>query len=187
MPPAVPAWTRVLRPRLPHPCLIESKRNPIRFLARTVPESAVRRGSSIAALTNLIAVDQFQECRTTTASIDALWRDDSRHPHPKRRCRLRRRLVKLSMDRMLRSWHVGMKFPYRPVAEFDLRVADVVVVSPCRYDRIDPDDDLRRAPELRHRNRIALPIQPRTYVDSHRSAWPTTTWSAGSWTSPAPR
>ncbi|MDR3699197.1 MAG: Uma2 family endonuclease [Candidatus Sulfopaludibacter sp.] len=34
------------------------------------------------------------------------------------------------------------------VAEFDLRVADVAVVSQARHDGIDPDDNLRGAPEL---------------------------------------
>ena len=45
-------------------------------------------------------------------------------------------------------WRAGMEFPYRPVAEFDLRVADVAVVSQTRSRAIDPEDDLRGAPEL---------------------------------------
>ena len=38
--------------------------------------------------------------------------------------------------------------PYRPVSEFDLRAADVAAVSRKRFDAIDPDDNLRGAPEL---------------------------------------
>jgi Uma2 family endonuclease len=43
---------------------------------------------------------------------------------------------------------VGMEMPYRPVAEFDLRAADVAAVSWERFDAIDPEDNLRGAPEL---------------------------------------
>src|SRR5947209_4573875 len=43
---------------------------------------------------------------------------------------------------------VGMELPYRPVAEFDLRVAGVAAVSQARWDEIDPEDNLRGAPEL---------------------------------------
>jgi len=41
-----------------------------------------------------------------------------------------------------------MEFPYRPVAEFDLGVADVAVISQSRSRAIDPEDNLRGAPEL---------------------------------------
>ena len=38
--------------------------------------------------------------------------------------------------------------PYRPLAEFDLRVAAVAVVSQARYSQIDPNDNLRGEPEV---------------------------------------
>jgi Uma2 family endonuclease len=41
-----------------------------------------------------------------------------------------------------------MEFPYRPVAEFEFRAADVAVVSQQRWDSIDPNDNLRGSPEL---------------------------------------
>ena len=41
-----------------------------------------------------------------------------------------------------------MELPYRPAAEFELRVADVGLVSRRRWEGIDPEDNLRGAPEL---------------------------------------
>ena len=103
----------------------------------------------MAALPNLITVEQFREMPDDDrvyelhyGEVVAVTPPKAKHYH------LQRRLVKLLENRLLRSWHVGMEFTYRPVAEFDLRVADVVVVSHARYDGIDPDDNLRGAPEL---------------------------------------
>lgn len=61
---------------------------------------------------------------------------------------LQRRLVRILETRVGGFGEVCMELPYRPVSEFDLRVADVAVVSQERYDRIGPDDNLRGAPEL---------------------------------------
>jgi Uma2 family endonuclease len=41
-----------------------------------------------------------------------------------------------------------MVFPYRALSEYDLRVADVGLVSRGRYIDTDPDDNLRGAPDL---------------------------------------
>ena len=41
-----------------------------------------------------------------------------------------------------------MEYPYRPVAEFDLRVADVAAISRDRWISVNPDDNLGGAPEL---------------------------------------
>jgi len=43
---------------------------------------------------------------------------------------------------------VGEVFPYCPLAEFDLRAADVAAISWKRYRAIDPDANLEGAPEL---------------------------------------
>ena len=49
----------------------------------------------------------------------------------------------------LRSFgKVLVELPYRPVSEFDLRAADVAVISHARWKAIDQDDNLRGAPEL---------------------------------------
>ncbi len=43
---------------------------------------------------------------------------------------------------------VTIEWPYRPVSEFDLRAADVAAIAQHRWDAIDPDDNLRGAPDL---------------------------------------
>jgi Uma2 family endonuclease len=53
------------------------------------------------------------------------------------------------LEALLGSFGVaGYEMAYRPLAEFDLRVADVAVASWERYRRTDPADNLRGAPEL---------------------------------------
>ncbi len=103
----------------------------------------------MAALPNLITVEQFRQMpddgrvyELHYGELVAVTPPKAKHYH------LQRRLMHLLENRLLGSWHVGMEFPYRPVAEFDLRAADVAVVSQARYDSIDPDDNLRGAPEL---------------------------------------
>jgi Uma2 family endonuclease len=43
---------------------------------------------------------------------------------------------------------IGIEIPFRAVPQFDLRAADVAFVSRERWDAIDPEDNLRGAPEL---------------------------------------
>jgi Uma2 family endonuclease len=43
---------------------------------------------------------------------------------------------------------VGIELPFRAVPQFDLRAADVAFISQERWDAIDPEDNLRGAPEL---------------------------------------
>ena len=43
---------------------------------------------------------------------------------------------------------VGIEFPFRPLPEHELRVADVAYVSPSRWQQVDPEDNLHGAPEL---------------------------------------
>ncbi len=43
---------------------------------------------------------------------------------------------------------VDTEFPFRPVAEHELRVADVAYVSAGREQSIDPEDHLRGAPDI---------------------------------------
>ncbi len=43
---------------------------------------------------------------------------------------------------------VGIEFPFRPLSEFDLRVADVACVLANRIAHADPDDTLHGAPEI---------------------------------------
>jgi Uma2 family endonuclease len=43
---------------------------------------------------------------------------------------------------------VGIELPFRAVPQFDLRAADVAFISQERWDAIDPEDNLRGAPDL---------------------------------------
>ena len=103
----------------------------------------------MAALPDLITVEQFRRMpddgrayELQHGEVVAVTRPRAKHYE------LQRRLVRLLEARLEAFGQIGMEFPYRPVAEFDLRVADVAVVAQTRYDSIDPDDNLRGAPEL---------------------------------------
>jgi Uma2 family endonuclease len=103
----------------------------------------------MAALPDLITVEQFRRLPDDGRAYElhhgevvAVTRPKAKHYH------LQRRLVRLLENRLAQFGQAGMEFPYRAVAEFDLRVADVAMVAQARYDCIDPDDNLRGAPEL---------------------------------------
>jgi len=61
---------------------------------------------------------------------------------------IQRRIVRLLEAILAEFGEVGMELPYRPAAEFELRVADVGLVSRRRWEAIDLEDNLRGAPEL---------------------------------------
>ena len=61
---------------------------------------------------------------------------------------LQMQLADLLGPRLRRFGRVVVECPYRPIAEFEYRVADVAAVARARWDAVDPDDDLRGAPEL---------------------------------------
>jgi Uma2 family endonuclease len=103
----------------------------------------------MAALPDLITVQQFRlmpedgrAYELHHGEVVTVTRPKAKHYH------LQRQFVRLLESRLAGFGQAGMEFPYRPVAEFDLRVADVAVVSHLRYDQIDPEDNLRGAPEL---------------------------------------
>jgi len=103
----------------------------------------------MAALPDLITVEQFRQMPDDGRAYElhhgevvAVTRPRAKHYD------LQRRLVRLLENRLSGFGQVGMEFPYRPIAEFELRVADVAAVSQARYDQIDPNDNLRGAPEL---------------------------------------
>ncbi len=103
----------------------------------------------MAALPNLITVEQFRQMPDDGCIYDLHYGELVVVTPPKaKHYHLQWRLVRLLENRLAGFGEVGMEFPYRPVAEFDLRVADVALVSQARYDGIDPDDNLRGAPEL---------------------------------------
>jgi len=104
----------------------------------------------MAALPDLITVEQFRQLPEGGESVYelhhgevvAMTRPRARHG------KLQLRLSRLLETKLKAFGEVAIEVPYRPVAEFDLRAADVAVVSRERWNAIDPDDDLRGAPEL---------------------------------------
>src|ERR1017187_2851062 len=103
----------------------------------------------MAALPDLITVQQFRRMQDDGRAYElhhgevvAVTRPKAKHYN------LQRRFVRLLENRLARFGQIGMEFPYRPVAEYDLRVAHVAFVSHARHNKIDPDDNLRGAPEL---------------------------------------
>lgn len=52
------------------------------------------------------------------------------------------------LQRRVPEFVVISELPFRAVAEFDLRAADVAAVRRPRYEAIDPDDNLLGTPEL---------------------------------------
>jgi len=104
----------------------------------------------MAALPNLITVEQFRrlpeggECAYELhhGEVVAVTRPRARH------WKLQLRLSRLLEPKLKSFGEVGMEVAYRPFVEFELRVADVAAISRERFDAIDPDDNLRGAPEL---------------------------------------
>src|SRR2546421_1633950 len=60
---------------------------------------------------------------------------------------MQRWLVEL-LETRLPTFRVGMEFPFRPFAEFELRAADVAAISKASFDATDLDDNLQGAPDL---------------------------------------
>src|SRR5450432_763441 len=104
----------------------------------------------MATLTDLITVEQFRQLpkggefayELHDGKVVAVTRPKARHWSQQSR------LVGLLAPKLKAFGEVGMEMPYRHVAEFDLRAADVAAVSWERFDAIDPEDNLRGAPEL---------------------------------------
>jgi len=65
-----------------------------------------------------------------------------------RHINLQMRLNALLEPRLRAFGAVAIEMPYRAFPEFDLRVADVAVISRARWNAIDPDDNLYGTPEL---------------------------------------
>jgi Uma2 family endonuclease len=74
--------------------------------------------------------------------IVTMTRPKSRH------FKLQMRLASLLRPKAGHLGIVEIEVPFRAVPQFDLRAADVVFVSRARWDSVDPDDNLRGAPEL---------------------------------------
>ena len=104
----------------------------------------------MAALPNLVTVAQFRDLpeegeyayELHHGEVVALTRPKMGHS------KIQLRLMELLAPKLRTFGVVTMEFPYRPLAEFEYRVADVVAVSRSRWDAIQPDENFVGAPDL---------------------------------------
>jgi len=105
----------------------------------------------MATLPALMTVEQFQELPLDRGpvmhelhhgEVITLTRPKAKH------YRLQKRLERLLEARAGNLGVVGIELPFRAVPQFDLRAADVAFVSQERWDAIDPEGNLRGAPEI---------------------------------------
>jgi Uma2 family endonuclease len=103
----------------------------------------------MAALPDLITVEQFRQLPESGefvyelhfGEVVAMTRPRLAHE------RLQRRLMRL-LEAALPNYEICVEYAFRPVAEFDLRAADVATVSAARAAAADPEDNLHGAPDL---------------------------------------
>jgi Uma2 family endonuclease len=104
----------------------------------------------VATTSGLVTVEEFRKlpeeeglsCELRRGEIHSVTRPKYRYYSIQRRLRLL--LENLAPSDGL----VDIEFAFRAVAEYELRVADVVYVSGERERLINPDDNLRGAPDL---------------------------------------
>ena len=105
----------------------------------------------MATTTRLMAVEEFRKLREDGGPVYhelrhgeavAVTRPKARHYV------IQVRLHDLLRERTPAGGFVGTELGFRPTPEYELRVADVAYVSNERWQGLDPDDNLRGAPEL---------------------------------------
>jgi Uma2 family endonuclease len=109
----------------------------------------VPRSIFMAALPDLITVAQYRQLPEDPHHVYELHHGEVvevSRPKP-RHFKLQVRLMRLLESRLRSFGEVAIECPYRPLAEFELRAADVAAISRVRWDAVDPDD-LRGAPDL---------------------------------------
>ena len=104
----------------------------------------------MAALPDLITVDQFRQLPDDGnycyelhhgKAVAMTW------PKPGD-WKLRRHVMDLLRRKLSDFGEAAVAVPYRAVPEFDIRAADVALISRERWNAIDPEDDVYGAPEL---------------------------------------
>ena len=100
--------------------------------------------------TRLMTVEEFQQLRLPEDKVyDLLNGEVIEMSHPKHRhIRLQHHLFDLLRPLAGSYGHVLIELPFRTTPEYNLWAADVAVVSLDRFNGIDPDDNLRGAPEM---------------------------------------
>jgi Uma2 family endonuclease len=103
----------------------------------------------MAALPHLISVEQFRQLPKGESLYELHYGEVVTLTRPRaRHWKLQLRLSRLLEPRLKAFGEVATEVPYRPVPEFELGAADVAAISRARWEAIDPDDNLRGAPEL---------------------------------------
>ena len=103
----------------------------------------------MAALPDLITVAQYRQITEDGNAYELHHGEVVRVKRPKaRHYKLQLVLERLLAKKLMSFGEVAIEMPYRPVAEFELCAADVAALSHKRWDEIDPNDNLRGAPEL---------------------------------------
>jgi Uma2 family endonuclease len=103
----------------------------------------------MAALPQLISVEQFRQLPEGEYQYELHHGEVVAMTRPKHRhLNLQLQLFELLKPKMKSFGRVAIELPYRPLPEFELRVADVAAVSLARWEVIDPDDNLHGTPEL---------------------------------------
>jgi len=103
----------------------------------------------MAAFPQLISVEQFRQLPDGEYEYELHHGEVVVMTRPKpRHWKLQRQISRLLEPRLKTFGEVAIEVPYRPLPEFELRVADVAGILHARWDAIDPDDDLHATPEL---------------------------------------
>jgi Uma2 family endonuclease len=104
-----------------------------------------------ATTSHLMTVEEFRKLPEDSGPVYY----ELRHGElvPVTRPKLKHTLIQRKLRRLLEQWADAQSFvdtevPFRAVAEHDLRSADVAYLSAERFATIDPDDNIRGAPDL---------------------------------------
>jgi Uma2 family endonuclease len=105
----------------------------------------------MAATTHLMTVEEFQGLPEDGGATyhelhhgELITLTRPKHKH----ARIQKRLERLLESAAGEQGTVIMELAFRPVPEYELRVADVAYVSQARWDAIDPEGNLQGAPEI---------------------------------------
>ncbi len=104
----------------------------------------------MAALPDLITVAQYRQLPDDGKHLYELHHGEIvevNRPKPGH-WMLHRHVDRLLQPKLAGFGEVAVEFPFRAVAEFDLRAADVAVLSHARWKAIDPEVDVFGSPEL---------------------------------------
>src|SRR5579884_2698142 len=103
----------------------------------------------MAALPALVTVEQFRQMPEDGNAYELRHGEVVPVTRPKaKHYKLQCHLADLLASGSTSFGKVGMELPYRPLPQFELRVADVALVRRDRWDEMDPDDNLHGAPDL---------------------------------------